>query len=345
MDTNAYTIAGPVIGMTRKELDRFSLSDLVRAAAHEDVGQLSFHSGISDAVAAATGQQASATRSFFIPADVMRRDMTAGSGPTGGYLVDSPVVDFAGALHAASLTARLPMRRIPAKGNASVGAMTGTPTTTWLSGENDEAADAAPTFGTKSAVPKTISTVAWLSRQLVLQAPMSAGFVEMQRAAALAKAIDTGFVQGAGSAGEPTGLLTLAGTSATSGSSLAYSGVVAMQKATEGYSANPPHVLLGVDAAALLRQRAKISGSQPILDNGRVDNLPTFVSRAMPADAMLMFDPTLRAEIRWCALEVTITPLGSPDAFKHGAVGVRLIQSIDWITDHPSVISKSTSIT
>jgi HK97 family phage major capsid protein len=340
-----HTTTDTILDLPKRVLDRYSIGELIRAAAHEDTNTLAFYSEISDSVAAKTGQQPSATRSFFVPGDYMRRDLTVATPSAGGYLVDAPVLDFAGALHAASLTSRLPLRRIPAKGNASVAVMVDAPTTTWLSSESAEIADAAPTFGTRSATPKTVSTVAWLSRQLVLQAPASPGFAEQQMAAEMAKAIDTAFVSGSGASGQPTGLLTLSNTTNQSGTSLAYTGVTAMVKAAEGYSANQPHVLMGVDTAALMRQRAKVTGSGPILDGGSVDGLPTIVSRAVPANAMLVFDPTLIAEVRWGALEIAVTPFASPDAFKRGAIGVRLIQSLDWIVDHPVAVAKSTSIT
>ena len=50
-------------------------------------------------------------------------------------------------------------------------------------------------------------------------------------------------------------------------------------------------------------------------------------------------------EVRFGALEVVVTPLASASAFNRGAIGVRLMTSIDYMTDFAAAIAKSTSIT
>jgi HK97 family phage major capsid protein len=217
-------------------------------------------------------------------------------------------------------------------------------TTTWLSDEYATIADAAMAFGQRAAAPKTVSTVGFISKQLDLTSPTAAGFIEQQFASALATAVDTAFVSGSGASGEPTGLLTLAGTTSQSGTSLAYSGVCAMLGAAEGWGGTP-HVLMGKDTAKLLRQRAKVTSGDPIFANGSIDGLPTIVSRAMPDAGMLVLDPTLITDVRFGALEVVVTPLASATAFRTGAIGVRLMESVNWMTDFPAAAAKATSIT
>ena len=340
---DAHIPPNTVIDLTSKQAARYSIIELIRAAAHEDHAVLRFYDECSRAVAEKTGQQPSALRSYFVPGDVLQRDLQATTG-SGAYLVDTQVMGFGGALYAAGLTTKLPLRRVAAKGNATVATMTAKPTTTWLSGETAELADAAPTFGSVSFVPKTCGTVAWLSRQLVTQSPEGLRFVEAQMAAAVAEARDVAFIQGSGGSGEPVGLLTLGGTTSTSGTSLSYAGVAAMIKSASGYTGTP-HVLMGVTTAELMRQRAKASGSGPIFEGGSVDGLPTHVSRAVPDNAMLIFDPSLVTEVTWGAMEIAVTPLASPEVFRRGAVGVRIMLSLDYGADHPASISKSTSVT
>lgn len=341
---NTYIAPNTLIDLTAKQVARYSITELVRAAAHEDHATLRFYDECSRAVAEKTGQQASALRSYFVPGDVLQRDLQATAG-SGAYLVDTQVMGFGSALYAAGLTTRLPLRRVAAKGNATVATMTAKPTTTWLAGETAELADAAPTFGTVGFTPKTCGTVAWLSRQLVTQSPDGLRFVEQQMAAAVAEARDVAFIQGSGASGQPTGLLTLSGTTSQSGTSLNYAAIAAMIKNAEGYGGGTPHVLMGVTVAELLRQRAKVSGSGPIFDGGSVDGLPTHVSRAVPDDAMLVFDPTLVTEVTWGAMEVAVTPLASPEVFRRGAVGVRIMMTLDYGVDRAASISKSVSIT
>ncbi|MCU0940206.1 MAG: phage major capsid protein [Burkholderiaceae bacterium] len=334
------------LGLTKREIERYSIIDLISAAARDDAGRLSFYSSISEAVAAKTGQQATTHRSYLIPSDVLVRDLTAGGGGSaGGFLVaGTQASPFGAALFATSVTARLPLRRVPMVGNAAVAVATTAPTVTWLATEATETSDAAMAFGQRNAVPKTVSAVQFISRQLDLQAPSSAAFVEQQLGAAVAKAIDVAFVNGSGINGQPMGLLGLSGTTSQSGSSLNYAGVTAMIKASEGYGGQP-WVLMGVDAARLLRQRAKVTSGDPIYGNGTVDGLSSIVSRALPDDSMIVLDPSTINELRWGAVEVTVTPLASPTAFKAGAIGVRVMASVDWTVDHPATVAKAVSIT
>jgi HK97 family phage major capsid protein len=342
---NTYP-ASAFAGLTWAQTDRYNLGALIAAAAGGDDGALQFYRSVSAKIEEQTGRPLSTVNSFYIPAEVLqRRDLSAGSGAGGGYLVaGTEVAAFASALFATSITARLPLRRVAMAANAAVAAVTAAPAVTWLSSEAAEAGDAAMAFGARTATPKTVSATQYLSRHLDLSAPGATAFVEQQLGAALAKAIDVAFINGTGASGQPLGLLGLAGTVSQSGTSLAYSAVCTMIAAAEGYGTKP-HVLLGKDTAKLLRQRARVTSGSPIFDGGTIDGLPTLVSRAMPDDAMLVLDPTLVSEMRWGTLELTITPLASPTAFQKGLIGVRAVASIDWVTDHAGAIAKSTSIT
>ncbi|WP_162910907.1 phage major capsid protein [Azohydromonas sediminis] len=340
MNTTAH------VGLTARQLDRYSLAELIAATARDDAKALGFYREVSDAVAARTGQQPSAFHSFFLPAEYTERytrDMTA-AGVSGSNFLVGQATGFAGALRAASITARLPLRRATLAANASVVVAATQPTSTWLSEETASIGDAAMAFSSRAATPKVVATTAFLSKQLDLQAPGAAAFIEAQAAAALAQAIDKAFVSGTGSNGEPTGLLALSGTTSQSGASIDYSGVATLIGAAEGY-AGTPHVLLGKDTAKLLRQRPKTTGGTPIFDGGTVDGLPTIVSRAVPDNAMVVLDPTLVTEVQFGALEVVVAPLASPSAFRTGAIGIRLIAMVDFLVDHAAAVAVAANIT
>lgn len=332
------------IDLPKKQLDRYSIGELIGAVARDDKRILGFYRECSDAVAEKSGRQPQSFTGYLIPGDYTTRDMTAAGVSGSNYLVGTQQLAFADALLAASVTARLPMRRASLTGNGTLTITTSAPTSTWLNAEDAVIADAAMVFGQRAATPKAIATTMFVSKQLDLSAPAVAGYVERQAAAKLAQDIDTAFISGSGASGEPTGLLTLSGTTSQSGTSLAYSGVCTMIAAAEGYGGTP-HVLLGKDSAKLLRQRAKVTSGDPIFANGSIDGLPTIVSRAVPDAAMLVFDPALITEVAFGALEVIATPLATPTAFRTGAIGVRLIASIDFMGDAPAAIVKSTSIT
>jgi HK97 family phage major capsid protein len=278
-----------------------------------------------------------------IPDDYVQRDMTA-AGVSGSNYVVGTELSFASALYANSIVAKLPMRRASLTGNGLMAITTTTPTSTWLNAEDAVIADASMVFGQRSATPKNVATTCFVSKQMDLTAPAVIAYVEQMMAAKLAQDIDAAFVNGSGASGQPAGLLTIAGTTTQSGTTLAYSGVCTMIAAAEGYG-GVPHVLLGKDTAKLLRQRAKVTSGTTIFDGGTIDGLPAIVSRAVPDDALLVFDPALITEVRFGPLEILASPLATPAAFARGAIGVRLIASVDFMVDNAAAVAKSTSIT
>jgi hypothetical protein len=332
------------LDLPRKQLDRYSLAELIGATDRGDQRTLQFYRECSDAIAERSGRHPGTISGYFIPSDYLMRDMTVAGVSGSNYIVGTQQLSFGGSLFASSITARQPLRRAALTGNGTLTVATTAATSTWLSAEDAQIADAAMAFGQRSATPKTISTVALISKTMDLSAPAVASYIEQQFGAKAGQDIDTAFINGSGNSGEPLGLLIMSGTTSQSGTNLAYSGVCTMIAAAEGYSGTP-HVLLGKDTAKLLRQRAKVTSGEPIFSNGTVDGLPTIVSRAMPADAMLVFDLALLTEVRFGAMEVVVSPLATPTAFRVGAIGIRLMQSVDFLTDHAAAVVKSTSIT
>lgn len=342
MDTRSFLPKSGFVDLPKRMLDRYSLAELIRAAATDDGETLRFYNEVSEAVAQRTAQQPSTFRSYFIPNDYLARDLQATSG-TGAYLVSTQNAGFAGAMFASSITARLPMRRAQLVGNGTVAAVTTPPTVAWLAGEGAEAPDAAPVFGQRAVTPRTVSTVQFVSRQLDLQSPGAVGFVEQTMGRAVAQAVDAAFVSGTGGA-QPVGLLSMPDTVSQSGSSLAFAGVCTMIEAAEGLGGQP-WVLMGKTTAKLLRQRPTTTGGGPIFAGGMVDGLSTIVSRAVPDAAMLIFDPTMLVEARWGSLEITVSPVTSSNAFRAGIIGVRVMATVDYVADHPGVIAKTVNVT
>lgn len=335
--------AAGCLDLTRKEAARYSLVELIDAAAVEDRSKLQFYRECSDAIAARLGP-ASTGFSFYLPTDVMTRDLTAANASGGGYLVGQEM-SFASGLFGANLLSALPMRTLPLTGNGVMAAMTPA-TTQWLGGEAAESSTADPTFGQRAVDPKTVIVTFFKSRQLHLQAgPSGQSFIEQQIGAKLGEAAGIALVNGSGVSGQPVGLLKAVGTTSTSGSSLAWSGVSDLIAASEGYTASGLIFVLGVTAAKLLRQREKASGNGMVYADGKIDGIPVIVSRCAPADSLLLAPWPTVVFATWGAPELTVTPLASSSAFQTGKIGVRLAWSVDFIADQASAVGKSESIT
>lgn len=341
---NSHNIMPGYLGLTAKERGDFSLPELISAAAVGDQSSLGFYNSCSNAVGNLLGQRTSTGNSFFLPADIMVRDLSAAVGGQGGYLVSNEI-SFASGLFGASLIGNLPMRPLPAQGNVGLGSISSI-TTQWLSTEATAASHADPTFGGGAATPKSITCSFYVSRHFTHGAgPGGMRFMQQQIGAKLGEAAGTALINGSGASGEPQGLLGISGTTGTSGTSLAWSGVRDLIAAAEGYSVGGLVFVMGVTAAKILRAREKASGNGMVFADGKIDGIPVIVSRSCPADALVLAPWPTMIMATWGALEVTVTPLADPSAFKAGRIGVRLAWSIDFLAEQPSAIGKATSIT
>lgn len=329
--------------LTNKERQRYTLGNLVAAHVANDKTELAAFRELSDAVTEKTGRMTSGFGSYLLPPEVLTRDLQVTGGNSGGYLVSTDH-DFASALAAASLTSRLPLRRIDLVGDLSLG-IGSSVATVWV-GESAQISHADPSFGTGAVTPRTVSAVVNFSHQLWRQTGNSGqGFVERELARALAAAVDTAFVQGSGADGEPAGLLTIANTTSESGSSIAYSNICTLLAASEGYDVDGVAFILGTTAARLLRQRAKTAGGNMVFENGRIDGVPVYVSKACPDDALVVAPFGRIIEASWGGLEVAVASTASASAFALGQVSVRLMKTINFLAEKPALIGKSTSIT
>lgn len=348
MDANRlFPESARIPALTARQLDSYSLADLIAATARDDQGRLRFYREISDEVQERTGAVSTSPRAYFLPSNYVVRDMTAAGVSGSNYLVGSPVVGFASGLFANSLIAALPLRLVPMQGNGTITASTATPTITWLSDENTAADDAAMAFGSRALAIKSVAITGTISHQLERSTNAAASaFVEQQFGQRLAEAAGTALVDGTGASGQPLGLLRLAGTTSTSGTTLGASGLRDLLAAVEGYTAGSVRFVLGVTAAKLLRSREVATGAGLLLTgDNRIFGVPAIVSRCMPADALLVADFGRVSWATWGPIEAVVSPVSSPTAFRAGAVGVRLRWDMDFVADFPAIVGKSMSIT
>lgn len=344
MNTHLTRTLGPSLRLTRSQVDRFSFTELIGAAAHEDAGTLARYRAISDDLQEACGRIVSTHRSYYLPPEVITRDLSAGGGSSGGYLVGTDRL-FGTSLFAASVFGRLPLVPLPLRGNVTVTNALSVETA-WQAGESAAITHADPTFGQGSLTPKTVGAVTKLSRTLSVQLGAEGeAFVQGVLGRKLGEAVDRALLQGSGASGEPSGVLTIANTASVSGTNLAWSGVVDMVGASEGYGVAGLAFVCGINAAKLLRKRERAAGSGVILDGDKIAGIPVYVTRAMPTDALVLAPWDSVAMASWSPVEVTVTPLSSRDDFISGKVGVRLLWSVDFLMMNPTAIAKSVSIT
>lgn len=344
MNTHLTRTLGPSLKLTRSQIERFSITELVGACVNEDGAVTARYRAISDDLQEACGRITSTHRSFYLPPEVITRDLAVGTASAGGYLVNTDRL-FGTSLFAASVFGRLPMVPLPLKGNATVTNALSVETA-WQAGESTEITHAAPTFGQGALTPKTAGAVTKVSRTLSVQLGVDGeAFVQGVLGRKLGEGVDFALLQGSGSAGSPLGVLNTPDVASVTGANLQWSGVVDMIGTAEGYGVDGLAFVCGVNAAKLLRKREKAAGSGVILDGGRIDNIPVYVTRAMPTDALVLAPWDSVAMASWSPVEVTVTPVASREDFISGKVGVRLLWTVDFLAMNPTAIAKSTSIT
>jgi HK97 family phage major capsid protein len=202
------------IGMTAKEVKRYSLFNVVNALANpsdrraRDAAAFEFE--ISEETAKRSGKD---PQGLMVPYDVLsRRDLNSADESDlfsddfrGGEFIDvlrnSSSVMQAGARMLSGLSGDV---AIPKKATAASAA--------WIATEGGAATESEMTTSSVSLVPRQLAAFTDITRQLRQQSSLDAeALVRDDLAQALALAIDLAALQGSGSSGQPTGIKNVSG--------------------------------------------------------------------------------------------------------------------------------------
>lgn len=341
-----YTLSAPVLGLTSKERNSYSVAGLIRAVAERDQFEVARYRELSTATAKATGQPELST-GFYMPADVLgapqQRTMTTTSGPAGGYAVATEIAGYAAALNRASLIGQLQITRLDdLRANVVIPSQTLQHETVWAA-EGAEAAPSQGTFGNITMTPRTAISMVTVSRQLLVQMGAAGQrFIDRQLGVSVAEAIDTALLQGAGGA-QPIGILNALNVDTRTGNAFDMAAAAAMLKVAEGY-ANDDSIafVAGVDAAEVLRKRAKAANTaQFMVEGNEMLGRPFIVSRSMPA-AKLICAPWSSVMLgSWGAPEIRID---ASTYFESGAVRVGIFSMVDTAVERPQSIAIATAV-
>lgn len=201
------------IGLSAQEVKQYSVMRALNAmanptdrAAQEAAG---FERAASDAVGKKMGKTA---RGFFLPSDVQKRDLTAGTNNAGGYAVatDMRAGDFISALRNAMVIDGLGARMLTGLvGNVAIPKQSGAATAYWVA-ENSAPTESQQTLAQVTLSPKTVGAFTDISRRLLLQSSIDVeNMVQTDLATVLGLAIQQAAISGSGSSNQPSGLLTL----------------------------------------------------------------------------------------------------------------------------------------
>lgn len=209
-------VEDPNVGLSDKEVKKYSFLRAIRAAASGDWSDAGFELEASKAVEQKIGRE---PRSFYAPFDVIapreQRDMTVGTPSAGGYLVatDQPatIIEL--------LTNKLILARAGANmltglvGDVALARQTGGATGYWVA-EGNAPTEGAQTLGQVPLTPHTFGAYVDISRKLIKQAaPSVEQFVRNDIARTIALGIDYAGLHGNHSddANQPDGVAATSG--------------------------------------------------------------------------------------------------------------------------------------
>lgn len=212
------------IGMTDKEVKRYSIMRAVRALANpgdrraQEAAKFELECSV-----AAQEQYGKEARGFLIPQDVLGRAFNAGGdgntpagAQTGSELVATEFMagSFIELLRNRTTLMRLARTMGGLVGNVDIPRQTGGATAYWL-GEGRDAQEGTPTIGQIGLSPKTLGAYTDITRRLMMQStPDAEGIVRADLLNAVAQAIDFAGYYGSGSENQPRGIKNYTGINA-----------------------------------------------------------------------------------------------------------------------------------
>ncbi len=341
------------LDMTKGEVQRYSVLKAVRAMVDRDWSQAGFEREVHQAICKRAGVSEAPNGGFYLPYEVQKRDLSAGTPSAGGYLVatDNLGGSFIDLLRNRTLLARLGATMLTGlQGNVTIPKLTAGGTAYWLTNEATAITESSQTLGQLALSPKNVGAYTEVSRQLMMQSsPAADAMIMNDLAKVLGVAIDLAGFEGSGASGQPTGISATAGIGSVTGTTIAYGGIVEFQTDVAGSNAlaeNCAYVTTPA-VAALLKQRVKVASTwSPIWEgnilDGNVDGFKAASTLQLTAASMIFGDFSQVVIGEWGMLELALNPYAN---FAAAISGIRAIQTVDVGVRYAGAFSRATSIT
>ena len=340
------------IGLSKKEVQNYSLLRAIRAASDKNWGKAGFELEVHNALMTKLGRGTSGENGFFVPLEVQQRDMTVGTVAAGGYLVGTQNQSFIELLRNRSVVMAMGATQLNGmQGNVTIPKQTAAGTGYWLNDEGTAITESGQTIGQLSLSPKNVGAYTEISRQLMIQSsPDAEALVMNDLARVVAIAADLAAISGSGSSGQPHGIVGTSGIGSVSGTSLAYAGILEFQSdvaTSNALNGSFGYVTTPVVAALLMARFTNATyGENALWDGNLLDaNMAGFkaMSSGQMATATMLagsWDSLVLAS--WGVLEIDTNPYAD---FTKGITGVRAFYSMDVGVRYAAAFSYASSIT
>jgi HK97 family phage major capsid protein/HK97 family phage prohead protease len=343
----------PDVGLTAKEAQRYSITRAIRAMVDRDWSAAGFERECHNAILKRAGLGDAPNGGFYVPYEVQKRDLTAGTGSQGGFLVatDNLASSFVELLRNRTLVGQLGATMLSGLvGNVTIPRQTSANSATWLANEASTITETNAAFGQIAMSPKHVGAYQEISRQLLMQSAPSVDMLVMNDLArVIAIAIDLAALEGSGASGQPTGISQTAGIGSVTGTSLAYAGILEFQSDVAGGNAlaeNCAYVTTPSVAALLAARQRFASTDTPLWEgnllDGRMSGFRAVSTLQVTAASMIFGDFSQVIIGDWGQLEIAMNPYAN---FAAAITGIRAIQTVDVGIRYAAAFSRATSIT
>jgi len=327
------------IGMSQKEVKRFSLSRAIRALANPSdrkaQEEAAFEFEASRAAAEAYGVTA---QGLMIPADVLRqwsqRDLNT-SDDSSLVPEDFRAGDFIDVLRNQSSVMQAGARMLQGlSGNVAIPKKASASSAGWIATEGGDASESEATFSQVTMTPKTVGAFTEVTRQMMMQAsPDIEALIRDDLTQSIALAIDLGALAGSGSSGQPTGIKNTSGINAPTSFAAAnptFAEVVAMETAVAEDNAllgNLAYILPASMYGALKTTEKATNTAQFVVEpGGTINGYRAIVSNQVTAGDLYFGNFNDLLVGMYGGLDILVDPYTSSAS---GTVRVRALQSVD----------------
>ncbi|MGA0583249.1 MAG: phage major capsid protein [Castellaniella sp.] len=198
-------------------------------------------------------------------------------------------------------------------------------------------------FDSVTLAPKHAGGISEMSRQLIMQSsPDIEALVRSDLSTMLAQAIDTALIAGTGTSNQPTGVLTVSGTTSKSLATLSWANVLEMIEAAELDNAPVSSWLTHPAVMTKLRSTLKESGLPGyLLEGGRLADLPVSRTTQVPATPgtpntgrLILGDWSQVMLGIWSEVDILVNPFAETP-YSKGNILIRAMSTVDIANRHP----------
>jgi len=347
------------IGMSNEQTDNFSIVRAVNALVTGNWNDAGFEREMSDEMAGKLGKRA---QGFYIPTDVLMRDLNVTTATAGGHTVATDLLSgsFIDMLRNKMATVGLGATMMTdLVGNIAIPRQTGGATSYWVA-ESGAITESQAAFDQVSMSPKTVGSMSDISRKMLLQSSMDVeSFVRNDLATSLALAIDSAAINGSGASNQPTGILNTSGIGSvvggTNGAAPDWADIVDLESAVAIDNADMGALGFLTNAATRgkLLQTEKASGTAQYVwsDSNTLRGYNAAVSNQVPSNGTKGTGTSLSSMVfgnwndliigTWGGIDINVdTSTGSAS----GTVRVVALQDVDIAVRHAESFAAMTDI-